>query len=156
MEPMGSRLVIVDADLLASWRRAAPSLEQLHQAVDALADQEPDATIAVVADAALKWDLTEPERERIERDIAEQYLLLAPAGCAGGHVGFMARIVEQAVRDGWEPVVITARSVPGAPLGRPNRREGRWEFDLDAPQPTIVASGQPVRRRRRRGPGAAA
>lgn len=146
---MRKRLVIVDADLLAGWRRAEPSLGQLRDAVAALRRQEPDATVVVIADPALKWSLSAADQADIENDIVTRALLMAPAGSRGGHVGFIARVVEQAVDSGWDPVVITARSVPGARLGRPRRVEGAWDFDLNAPQPTIVATGAPVRRRRR-------
>lgn len=146
---MQQRLVIVDADLLAGWRRAVPSLEQLRQAVAALRRQEPDATIAVIADPALKWSLDAADQAGIEHEIVSRSLLLAPAGSKGGHVGFIARVVEQAVGQGWDPVVITARSIPGARLGRPQRIDGVWSFELNGPQPTIVATGSPVRRRRR-------
>lgn len=143
--------MIVDADLLAGWRRQVPSLGQLRDAVSALRRQEPDATVAVIADPALKWSLDAADQADIEHDIVSRALLLAPAGAKGGHVGFIARVVEQALTEGWDPVVITARSVPGARLGRPRRIDGAWSFDLDAPQPTIVATGTPVRRRRRPG-----
>ena len=147
---VANRLVIVDADLLAGWRRATPSLVQLREAVGALAAQEPGVAIAVVADPALKWRLEPAEQADIENDIVSRFLVMAPAGSAGGHVGFIARVVEVAAERGFDPVVITARSVPGARLGRPRRVEGAWNFDLDAEQPTIVATGSPVRRRRRR------
>lgn len=141
--------MIVDADLLAGWRRPTPSLAQLREAVAALVSQEPEATVAVIADPALKWSLDAADQAAIDHDITSRFLLLAPAGSAGGHVGFIARVVEVAAAGGWDPVVVTARSVPGARLGRPSRAGGQWRFDLDGPQPTIVASGTPPRRRRR-------
>jgi hypothetical protein len=141
--------VIVDADLLAGWRRAEPSLEQLREAVGALRAQEPDATIAVIADPALKWSLAPAEQADIEHDIVSRFLLMAPAGSRGGHVGFIARVVEVASERGLDPVVVTARAVPGARLGRPSRVAGTWSFELNGPQPTIVATGEPARRRRK-------
>ena len=146
---MTKRLVIVDADLLAGWRRATPSLAQLREAVVALTAQEPDATVAVIADPALKWSLDAADQADIDHDITNRFLLMAPAGSAGGHVGFIARVVEVAAAAGWDPVVVTARSVPGARLGKPSRVGGEWRFDLNGPQPTIVGSGQAPRRRRR-------
>jgi hypothetical protein len=143
------RLVIVDADLLAGWRRESASLAQLREAVAALEQQEPDATVAVIADPALKWALDPSDQADIEHDIVTRFLLMAPAGSHGGHVGFIAQVVKVASAAGWDPVVVTARSIPGARLGRPHRVDGTWTFDLDGPQPTIVASGAPVRRRRK-------
>lgn len=147
---MGKRLVIIDADLLAGWRRSTPSLAQLREAVASLVAQEPAATVAVIADPALKWSLDAADQADIEHDITSRFLLMAPAGSAGGHVGFIARVVEVAAATGWDPVVVTARAVPGARLGKPSRAGGVWSFDLDGPQPTIVATGTPARRRRRR------
>jgi hypothetical protein len=144
-----SRLVIVDADLLAGWRRPSASLGQLREAVAALKAQEPEATVAVIADPALKWALDAADQADIEHVIVSRFLLMAPAGSSGGHVGFIARVVEVASARGWDPVVITARSVPGARLGKPSRVGGQWHFDLDVVQPTIVAAGTPPRRRRK-------
>ena len=61
------RFVIVDADMLAGWRRPTSSLDQLHDAVGQLRRQEPDVGIAVVGDPALKWALPESEHDRLER-----------------------------------------------------------------------------------------
>lgn len=152
---MGQRLVIVDAELVASWRRPAPSLAQLHDAVDALRAAEPDLLVAVIADAALKWDLDAVERALVEDDIVSRFLLFAPAGCEGGLVGFLTAVVDAARKKELDPVVITARAVPDVALGRVRRAPEGWQFDLDAPAPTIVATGQGRQRRRRR-PDAAA
>lgn len=147
---MGSRrLVIVDADILAGWRRASPSLAQLHDAVGDLERQEPDAVIAVVADPSLKWALDESEREGIEDDIREGRLLFAPAGCRDGHVGFIARVVEVARERGFAPVVVTDRAVVGADLGRPSREGDRWVFQLSGVEASLVAPSRPSGRRRR-------
>ncbi|MCC5953883.1 MAG: hypothetical protein JJU45_17450 [Acidimicrobiia bacterium] len=147
---MGQRIVIVDAELVASWRRPGPSLAQLHEAVAALRRQEPATPVAVIADAALKWDLDAAERELVEDDIVNRFLLFAPAGCDGGLVGFLTEVVATARDRGLEPVIITARAVPDVALGRVRRTPEGWEFDLDAPQPTVVATNQGRHRKRRR------
>jgi hypothetical protein len=144
-----ARLIIVDADLLAGWRLPVASLSQLRSAVAALRSQQPDATVAVIADPALKWALDPADQADIENDIVSRFLLMAPAGSEGGHVGFIARVVEVATARGFDTVVISARAIPGARLGRPRFAAGQWSFDLDGPQPTIMATGTPVRRRRR-------
>lgn len=147
-------LVIVDADTLAGWRRPTSSLEQLHDAVEALRRQAPDAVIAVIADASLKWALSEPERELIELDIVNGELLFAPAGCIGGHVGFIGRVVDKASSCGFATVAVTDQAVPHCPLARVRKGpDGQWVFDLDSPQPMQKAvSGSTHRRgpRRRR------
>ena len=136
------RLVIVDADTLAGWRRVTASLAQLHDAVRDLRAQEPDATIAVIADASLKWALNEVERDEIEEDIRLRFLLFAPAGCQGGHRGFIAKVADQARRKGFEPVAITDQLIDGCPVARVRRDGTTWVFDLDkAAAPTVVAAG---------------
>ncbi|MCU0267105.1 MAG: hypothetical protein MUF83_00520 [Acidimicrobiales bacterium] len=146
------RLVIVDADMLAGWRRVTSSLDQLHAAVDDLRHQAPDAVVAVISDPALKWALPESDRLRMEEDIRTGALLLAPAGCDGGHLGFIARTVDKATTDGWRAVVVTDRAIPGARLARVRRDGTRWVFDLEgvelaADRAAAVGNRGPRRRR---------
>lgn len=147
----GRRYVVVDADTLAGWRRPTSSLAQLHEAVDHLRAQEPDAVIAVIGDPSLKWALNESEREEIELDIVTRQLVFAPAGCVGGHKGFIGKVVSRAGDAGYRPVVVTDQAVPDAKLARVRRDGTRWVFDLDgAIAPTVVANGtgRPHHRRR--------
>ena len=144
------RFVIVDADMLAGWRRPTSSLDQLHEAVAQLRDQEPDVGIAVVGDPALKWALPESEHGRLELDITSREIVFAPAGTVGGHKGFITGCVEAARARGLDPVVLSDQSIPGAALIRVRRPEGRWVFDLDTVvTPTVTAAPAPHRRRRR-------
>lgn len=148
--------VIVDADTLAGWRRPTSSLAQLHDAVGALRRQAPDAVVAVIADASLKWALSEQEREQIEDDIVGRFLLFAPAGCVGGHVGFIGRVVEKAQRLGFTTVAVTDQAVGDCNLAKVRRdRDGAWVFDLTGtPPPARVLDGTQRHlgpRRRRRG-----
>ena len=125
-------LVIVDADTLAGWRRPTSSLRQLHDAVEALERQEPDAVIAVIADASLKWALSEDERDLVEADIVRGSLLFAPAGCVGGLGGFIGRVVDKARERGFQPFVVTDQAITGCPLARARKgAEGEWVFDLE-------------------------
>ena len=147
----GRRYVVVDADTLAGWRRPTSSLAQLHEAVDHLRAQEPDAVIAVIGDPSLKWALNDIERDEIELDIVTRQLVFAPAGCVGGHKGFIGEVVSRAGKAGYRPVVVTDQAVPNAKLARVRREGPRWVFDLEGvAAPTIVASdaGRPHRRRR--------
>lgn len=144
------RLVIIDADTVAGWRRAEPSLSQLWDAVDDLVEDEPDLKIAVLADPALKWVLDVAEREIMERDIAEGRLVCAPGGSVVGHVGFLEEVVRRAEARGYSPVVVTDQQVPGARLSRVRREGTRWSFDLRGVEPKVVAPTRPDRRRRRR------
>jgi len=147
-------LVIVDADTLAGWRRTKASLLQLHEAVDALERQAPDAVVAVIADASLKWALPEEEQDLVEDDIVRGRLLFVPAGCVDGHVGFIGKVVEKAHAQGFAAIAITDQAVPHCPLARVSKtREGAWVFDLDAPRPPASVTGGSKHRRgpRRRG-----
>jgi hypothetical protein len=148
----GKRMVIVDADTLAGWRRPTSSLAQLHDAVAALRRQAPDAVIAVIADASLKWALSEPERDQIEVDIVTGQLVFAPAGCVGGHVGFIGRVVEKATTHGMHVVALTDQAVGSCPLAKVRKDQaGQWVFDLEGvvPSTTKTAPHNGPRRRRR-------
>jgi hypothetical protein len=147
----GQRMVIVDADTLAGWRRPTSSLAQLHDAVAALRLQAPDAIVAVIADASLKWALSESERDQIETDIVTGRIVFAPAGCVGGHVGFIGRIVEKASTRGMHVVALTDQAVGSCPLAKVRKDQaGHWVFDLEGASPTTHASVQHRVRRRRR------
>ncbi len=150
-EPGTERLyVVVDADTLAGWRRPTSSLAQLHAAVDDLRRQAPAATIAVIGDPSLKWALSDVEREEIEFDIQTRQIVFAPAGCQGGHVGFIGEVVERAAAHGYHPVVITDQAVPNARLGRVRKDGDRWVFDLEGTVPRAVVRAPAANHRRRR------
>jgi hypothetical protein len=147
--PPDQLMVIVDADTLAGWRRATSSLAQLHEAVAALRRQAPEAVIAVIADASLKWALSDAERDEIEVDIVTGALLFAPAGCVDGHVGFIGRVVEKATSQGMGVVAITDQAVGHCPLAKVRKDQaGQWVFDLEG----VAAPTQAVEEHLRRGP----
>ena len=56
-------LVLVDAGMVAGFRRSSLSLGQLHQALVHLHRQHPDVHVAVVADPSVKFDLQFQEAE---------------------------------------------------------------------------------------------
>lgn len=142
--------VVVDADTLAGWRRPTSSLAQLHEAIDDLRKQEPGAVIAVIGDPSLKWALSDVEREEIELDISSGQLAFAPAGCKGGHVGFIGEVVARAAERGFRPVVITDQAVPDARLGRVRRDGTTWVFDLEGVEARTVTTATAARGHRRR------
>lgn len=146
------QLLVVDADTVAGWRRPSPSRAQLWEAIGQLQEDEPDLTIAVIADASLKWALADDEREAIEEDVATGRLVFAPAGCKGGHVGFLAAVVRRADELKIRTLVLTDARVPGARLTRVRREGDRWVFDLKGS--TVVAddasTDRPTTPRRRR------
>lgn len=145
--------MIVDADTVAGWRRLTPSLAQLEAAVEDLRRQEPDATVAIVGDPALKWALSEMDRELLDEQIRHHQIVLAPAGSKDGHVGFMAAAAERALGLGLDPIAVTDRAVPGCPVARMRRDGDRWLFDLDNAIVPSADRAQPVVRRRRKKAG---
>jgi hypothetical protein len=150
----GPQLVVVDADTLAGWRRSSPSRTQLWEAIGDLREAAPDVTVAVIADASLKWALDAKDREAIEDDVATGRIVFAPAGCKGGHVGFLTAVVERADALKIRTLVLTDSRVPGARLTKVRREGDKWVFDLKGSKPvpteeSPAATGGAPRRRRR-------
>lgn len=146
---MTDHFVLVDADALAGWRRESPSLQQLWDAIDDLHEQHPDAEVAVIADATLKWDLRGAEQEQMESDIVARRILCPPAGCIGGQAGFLQKVAERASAQGLDPVLITDQLVPGVPVCRVRRRGEGFAFDLNKAE-TYEGELKPATRRRRK------
>ncbi len=151
----GSTLVLVDAGMVAGYRRATLSLAQLHQALVHLHTQHPDVLVAVVADPSLKWDLAGAEQAAFEGDIIAQAIVCAPAGALDGTVGFMERAARTGVAAGHTVVAFTDRALADVALGRLRNDGGRWIWDLtgtrtiDAADAAAAATANPGGRRRR-------
>lgn len=149
-----STLVLVDAGMVAGFRRATLSLAQLHQALVHLHRQHPDVLVAVMADPSLKWDLAGAEQAAFEGDIVAQAIVCAPAGALDGTIGFLERAARAGVAQGHEVVAFTARALPDVALGRLRNDGGRWLWDLDGTHTidavdAAAASTSPTHRRRR-------
>jgi hypothetical protein len=148
-------LLLVDAGMVAGYRRATLSLAQLHQALVHLYRQHPDADVAVVADPSLKWDLAGAEQTAFEGDIIAQAIVCAPAGALDGTVGFLERAAARATAAGQHVVAFTDRALADVALGRLRNDGGRWVWDLDgtrtidAADAAAATSAAPPRRRRR-------
>jgi hypothetical protein len=148
-------LVLVDAGMVAGFRRATVSLAQLHQALVHLYRQHPDAKVAVVADPSVKWDLDGSEQAAFEGDIIAGAIVCAPAGALEGTAGFLQRAAVRAADAGYDVVAFTALAISGVALGRLRNDGGRWLWDLDgtttidADEAKAAASSAPPRRRRR-------
>ena len=151
---MAGRFVLVDADMLAGWRRPTPSFAQLMEAVGDLRAQEPAARLAIVADPSLKWALAPGEQEEIEEHVRTGRLVYAPAGCADGYRGFLSEVVAKAGARGLDPVVLTDQAITGARVGRVRREGERWVFDLEGVE--VTAEARPAAGPRRRRPKSAA
>lgn len=148
-------LVIVDAGMVAGFRRATLSLSQLHQALVHLHRQHPDVKVAVVADPSVKWDLDGSEQAAFEGDIIAGAIVCAPAGALEGTAGFLQRAAARGLDEGYEVVAFTALAISGVALGRLRNDGGRWLWDLDgtttidAAEAKAATSASPARRRRR-------
>jgi hypothetical protein len=150
-----STLVLVDAGMVAGFRRATLSLAQLHQALVHLHRQHPDVLVAVVADPSLKWDLAGAEQAAFEGDIIAQAIVCAPAGALDGTVGFLERAARNGAAAGHDVVAFTDRALAEVALGRLRNDGGRWIWDLDgthtidASDAAAATTAGPARRRRR-------
>lgn len=146
--------VLVDAGMVAGYRRSDLSLAQLHQALVHLHRQHPQAHVAVVADPSVKWDLPGPEQGAFEGDIVAGAVVCAPAGALSGMAGFLEQAARRAQALDYEVVAFTARAIPGVALGRLRNDGGRWLWDLagtvtidDAAAKKAAAGGAGRRRR---------
>src|SRR5687768_7704688 len=126
-----STLVLVDAGMVAGFRRATLSLSQLHQALVHLYRQHPEVKVAVVADPSVKWDLDGAEQVAFEGDIIAGAIVCAPAGALDGTAGFLERSAQRASANGYDVVAFTALALPDVALGRLRNDGGRWLWDLD-------------------------
>ena len=124
-------LVLVDAGMVAGFRRSTPSLLQLHQAVVHLYRQHPEVRVAVLADPSLKWDLSSAEQTLFEGDIIARAVVCAPAGALEGTHGFLGRAAAKAREHEQDVVAVTDRALPGVSLGRLRNDSGRWLWDID-------------------------
>lgn len=124
-------LVLVDAGMVAGYRRSSLSLAQLHQALVHLHRQHPGVRVAVVADPSMKWDLGAAEQKTFDADIVAGAVVCAPAGAFDGTAGFLERAAQRGRDEGHEVVAFTARAIPGVALGRLRNEDGRWLWDLD-------------------------
>lgn len=146
---MAGTVVLLDADTVAGWRRATPSLEQLHRAIADLKAQHPNVTVAVVADASIKWALPSTEQAAFERDIVTRAVVCAPAGTRDGTYGWMLAVVDKARLDAERVLAITDRALSGVPVVRLTQVEGHFRFDLDGAAVVDVQPSNPHRRRTR-------
>ena len=153
--PVEPTLVLVDAGMVAGFRRSSLSLSQLHQALVHLHRQHPTASVAVLADPSVKWDLSKADQPLFEGDIVAGAIVCAPAGALDGTVGFLQRAAEAAHAEGQRVVAFTDRAVPGVALGRLRNEGGRWIWDLDdtrtldAEEAAATTKAAPRRRRSR-------
>lgn len=142
-------LVLLDADTVAGWRRARPSLAQLRRATSDLIRQYPGVKVAVVADPSIKWALEDSEHDAFEDAIVERSVVCAPAGASEGTDGWVAAVVDRARRNGEKVAIVTDRAIGGVPVARLGHADGGFTFDLSGAR-EVEARAAPQWRRRRR------
>lgn len=146
----GVTMVLLDADTVAGWRRAKPSLDQLRLATTHLREQHPEVKVAVVADPAIKWALDASEHDAFEEAIVGRAVVCAPAGTIDGTDGWVNAILERARGNGETVVMVTDRAIGGVPVARLGHSGGRFNFDLAGAQQVSGDRAAPQWRRRRR------
>jgi hypothetical protein len=152
--PAVATLLLLDADTLAGWRRAKPSLAQLHHVVLQLERARPDDRVAVVADPSMKFSLTPEEQQRFDADIVGGVLVCTPAGAVEGTHGFLTAVARRAADQGLDVLAVSDKALAEVPLARLQRDDaGRWTVEssgsVDAATAEKASSAKrPVRRRR--------
>ncbi len=152
---MTPTLVLVDAGMVAGFRRSSLSLGQLHQALVHLARQHPEAQVAVVADPSLKWDLA-PADQPCSRATSSPRRSCAPRPAPStARSASSSGPPQRATNAGQRVVAFTDRALPGVSLGRLRNEGGKWVWDLDdvrtiEADAAATASAQPRRRTRSR------
>jgi hypothetical protein len=152
--PAVATLLLLDADTLAGWRRAKPSLAQLHHVVLQLERARPDDRVAVVADPSMKFSLVPEEQQRFDADIVGGVLVCTPAGAVEGTHGFLTAVARRAADQGLDVLAVSDKALAEVPLARLQRDDaGRWTVEssgsVDAATAKKASSAKrPVRRRR--------
>ena len=107
-------------------------------------------TVAVVADASIKWALPTEEQPAFEKDIVTRAVVCAPAGTRDGTYGWMQAVVDTARRDADRVLAVTDRALTGVPVVRLTQVDGHFRFDLEGASVVDVKPSNPHRRRGRR------
>ncbi len=89
-------LYVVDGSNIATEGRAAPSLEQLNEAVLAFLDDHPGATVTVVVDATFGHRIAKKEVKAFDEAVANNELVTPPAGAVGRGDAFVLSIADKA------------------------------------------------------------
>ena len=88
--------IIVDGSNIATEGRTAPSLQQLHEAVMALMDENKGVKVSVVVDATFGHRIAKKEVAEFEKAIENNELVAPPAGAVGRGDAFILAIADKA------------------------------------------------------------
>lgn len=127
------RIIIIDADTVAGWRRERPSFSQLMSAVRDIAAQHREDHVTIIGDPALKWALPIEDQPPFDTEINNNRMVVAPAGTRGGHRRFIQAACKRAETLQLRPIVVSDQVIPNCQVA-PLRRIGP-SFQIDVSNP---------------------
>ncbi len=86
---------VIDGSNLATEGRTEPSLAQLHEAIEAIKAEHPEAILTIVVDASFEHRIDQSEAKEFERIKAAGSFVSPPAGAVGRGDGFLLQIAHR-------------------------------------------------------------
>ena len=86
---------VIDGSNLATEGRTEPSLAQLHEAIEAIKAEHPEAILTIVVDASFEHRIDQSESKEFERIKSAGTFVSPPAGAVGRGDGFLLQIAHR-------------------------------------------------------------
>lgn len=86
---------VIDGSNLATEGRTEPSLAQLHEAIEAIRGEHPEAILTIVVDASFEHRIDQSESKEFERIKLGGSFVSPPAGAVGRGDGFLLQIAHR-------------------------------------------------------------
>ena len=86
---------VIDGSNLATEGRTEPSLAQLHEAIEAIKAEHPEAILTIVVDASFEHRIDKSEAKEFERIKSAGTFVSPPAGAVGRGDGFLLQIAHR-------------------------------------------------------------
>ncbi|MBJ7282267.1 MAG: hypothetical protein JHD40_04050 [Acidimicrobiia bacterium] len=86
---------VIDGSNLATEGRTEPSLAQLHEAIEAIKAEHPEAILTIVVDASFEHRIDQSESKEFERIKSAGSFVSPPAGAVGRGDGFLLQIAHR-------------------------------------------------------------
>ncbi len=86
---------VIDGSNLATEGRTEPSLAQLHEAIEAIKAEHPEAILTIVVDASFEHRIDQSEAKEFERIKSAGTFVSPPAGAVGRGDGFLLQIAHR-------------------------------------------------------------
>src|SRR5690554_2502660 len=93
---MGTTHIVVDGSNIATEGRSLPSLQQLLEAVAAVAEDQKPATVTVIVDATFGHRIDKDEREAYDAKVSNGEIITPPAGVIGRGDAFILEVADRA------------------------------------------------------------